>query len=102
MRVIWLVLMLAICGCTSSSTNGGGDTSRAENDTSRSGKVLQAVRDEGFVDPTIEDSFFFFADWHGCNKDEVGYRILAKTKEGRLVKLTACTGMFFKGITIRH
>ena len=58
----------------------------------------KALEAEGYTDIT-----FTGYDWFTCSKDDTYHTgFTAKNREGKTVTGTVCSGMLFKGATIRY
>jgi hypothetical protein len=63
--------------------------------------AYSAMRDSGFTDVKIIDTFTWTADVNGCDQnDAVGFKVTAK-RDGRPVRAIVCAGYPFKGATVR-
>ncbi len=69
--------------------------------TARNPKMVAAIEDQGFKDVELED-YGLAMFWDGCGKDDT---LVAHAKAtnafGKRVELVACSGLFFKGVTVR-
>ena len=64
--------------------------------------VIDAIEAQGFTNVSVEDKSIVFVGWAGCSDDdEAAYEITAINSLGKRVKLLACAGWPFKGVTIR-
>jgi starvation-inducible outer membrane lipoprotein len=75
-----LAMALSITACTS---------------VTDANKALEA---EGYTDITLTGY-----DWFSCSKDDTYHTgFVAKNREGKTVTGTVCSGLLFKGYTIRY
>jgi len=59
--------------------------------------ALQVLESQGYTDIQIQGY-----DWFNCSKDDTYHdKFTAKGPSGKTVSGVVCTGMFFKGSTIR-
>lgn len=64
--------------------------------------VIKAVKKQGYKDVKILDKSIIFVDWAGCGSDDdAAYEMSAVNPRGEKVKILACAGWPFKGVTIR-
>lgn len=84
MKRLLIALALVLSGCVSET------------------RIIEAVTDAGYTSPVVLDHYVFFAELHGCVEDEEGFLVEATNPAGKRVKITACSGRIFKGVTIRH
>lgn len=68
----------------------------------RDTSVVSAVEKQGYSDVTTTNSHFLFVSWRGCSKgDDACYKMEATNSRGQRVKIIACAGWPFKGVTVR-
>ena len=96
--LIELMIVLAILAILAAIVVGnlGGNFLIDEN------AALQAVRDEGYAEPSILSSTTVAVSAKGCSSGDSGLiTIQARNSQGRQVILLACMGVT-KGVTVRH
>lgn len=64
-------------------------------------QAKQHAEDIGFTEVEVTDHHWFFVSFRGCGTDAAMFRFKAKNINGKNVKLNACVGWPFKGVTIR-
>jgi hypothetical protein len=83
--ILWSVLFLSSCGYLIDNDN-----------------TVSAVQKQGYRNVKIEDKSVWFNSWRGCGQeDRATYEISATNALGQPVRLIACVGWPFKGVTIR-
>lgn len=65
-------------------------------------KAVYAATAMGFKDVKVLATHYVTASMHGCSdSDNVGFKLEGTNPAGQRIKMQACSGLVFKGVTIR-